>query len=298
LQQSKTGKSMVFGFGKKGEPAPVAEEIDASPSVPPPPPVVVEEKKEMTMKIEDEVDIDPNRLQLEEQVQDRDAMISTIEKARQEKANELDDIEKQLADEKLTQMKEALVHKIESERIKRQTDNAAERLKALETDMQDKAAIHEYANLIKGVAPKGGVDAQYVQKLHSQLQKAVKKMEATNDQMKELEKQSAESVDGLTREIAQLVEARCRTELELRKQMSVLQEQKRDMQLDYETRIRENLKTLQALRAKAVNQATIEELDAELEDSEAKLEELQRIHEKQMNTIETLQAALAEEGGM
>ncbi|GKZ00028.1 hypothetical protein MPSEU_000956200 [Mayamaea pseudoterrestris] len=294
---------MVFGFGKKEEPAAPAapEQIDASAAtIPQPPPAapVVDDKKEVTMKIEDEVDIDPTRLQLEEQVQDRDAMISTIEKARLEKSNELKEIENQLADEKLTQMKEGLVHKIESERIKRQTDNAAERLKALETDMQDKAAIHEYANLIKGVAPKGGVDAQYVQKLHSQLQKAVKKMEATNEQMKDLEKQSVETVDGLTREIAQLVEARCRTELELRKQMSVLQEQKRDMQLDYETRIRENLKTLQALRAKAVNQTTVEELEAELEDSEAKLEELQRIHEKQMNTIETLQAALAQEGGI
>ena len=262
---------MVFGFGKKEELAPAPEQIDASAAVPPPAPeaaAAAEEppKPPVTMKIEDEVDIDPTRLQLEEQVQDRDAMISAIEKSRQEKMNELQEIENQLADEKLTQMKEALVH--------------------------------EYANLIKGVAPKGGVDAQYVQKLHSQLQKAVKKMEATNDQMKDLEKQSTETVDGLTREISQLVEARCRTELELRKQMSVLQEQKRDMQLDYETRIRENLKTLQALRAKAVNQTTIEELDAELEDSEAKLEELQRIHEKQMNTIETLQAALAQEGGM
>jgi chromosome segregation ATPase len=290
---------MVFGFGKKEEPKAAAEQIDESAAVPSPPaPAATETAKELTMTIEDEVDIDPTRLKLEAQVQDRDAMISTIEKARQEKFQELEEIEQQLADEKLVQMKEALIHKIESERIKRQTENSGERLKALETDMQDKAAIHEYANLIKGVAPKGGVDAQYVQKLQSQLQKAVKKMETTNEQMKDLEKQSTETVDGLTREIAQLVETRCRTELELRKQMDVLQEQKRDMQVNYETRIRENLKTLQALRAKAVNKTTVEELESELEDSEAKLVELQRIHEKQMNTIENLQAALAQEGGL
>jgi DNA repair exonuclease SbcCD ATPase subunit len=296
---------MVFGFGKKEgaaapPPAATEEQIDESPvtTVVVPPSPVEQETKEIQMKIEDEVDVDPTRLKLEEEVQERDAMISAIEKARVEKVNELKHVENQLGEEKLAQMKEALIHKIESERIKRQTENAAERLKALETDMQDKAAIHEYANLIKGVAPKGGVDAQYVQKLQSQLQKAVKKMESTTEQMKELESQSTDTIDGLTKDIAVLVEGRCRTELELRKQMDVLLEQKRDMQLNYESRIRENLKTLQALRAKAVNQTTIEELESELEDSEAKLEELKRIHDKQLNTIETLQTALSQEGGL
>lgn len=297
--------TMVFGFGKKEgaaapPPAATEEQIDESPvtTVVVPPSPVEQETKEIQMKIEDEVDVDPTRLKLEEEVQERDAMISAIEKARVEKVNELKHVENQLGEEKLAQMKEALIHKIESERIKRQTENAAERLKALETDMQDKAAIHEYANLIKGVAPKGGVDAQYVQKLQSQLQKAVKKMESTTEQMKELESQSTDTIDGLTKDIAVLVEGRCRTELELRKQMDVLLEQKRDMQLNYESRIRENLKTLQALRAKAVNQTTIEELESELEDSEAKLEELKRIHDKQLNTIETLQTALSQEGGL
>jgi two-component sensor histidine kinase len=116
--------------------------------------------------------------------------------------------------------------------------------------------------------------------------------------MKALEDGSREVVDQLTAEIAQLVEERCRTELELRKQMDVLQEQKRDTQLEYEKRIRDNLKTLQALRAKAASQVTIDELEAELEESEAKLEELNRIHEKQAKTIEQLNKTLAAEGGL
>ena len=43
---------------------------------------------------------------------------------------------------------------------------------------------------------------------------------------------------------------------------------------------------------------TIDELDAELEESEAKLEELNRIHEKQARTIEQLNKSLAAEGGL
>jgi hypothetical protein len=256
------------------------------------------EIEQIKITVEDEPAEDPVRSKLEGEVRKRDAKIVALEKARLEKQQQLLALEKELEKERLTQMKEALLHKIESERIKRQTLHAEDRVKALEQDMQDKAAIHEYANLIKGVAPKGGVDSQYVMKLQAQLQKAVKKMENTSEQMKELENQSRAVVDTLTAEVAQLIEERCRTELELRKQMEVLDDQKKDMQLKYEERIRQNLKTLQALRQKAVSQTTVNELDAELEETETRLEELGRIHEKQAATIAQLSKSLSAEGGM
>ena len=252
-----------------------------------------EEEDTVQITVEDEPAEDPERTKLESVVRQRDAAISALEKARLEKQQQLAALEGELERERLAQMKEALLHKIDTERIKRQTANAEERLKCLETDMQDKAAIHEYANLIKGVAPKAGVDSQYVVKLQSQLQKAVQKMEATTEQMNELENGSATMVDSLTKEIAELVEDRCRTELELRKQMEVLEGQKKDMQAEYEDRIRENLKTLQALKAKAASQITIEELEEELEETETKLEELMRIQEKQQKTVDQLNKSLA-----
>jgi DNA repair exonuclease SbcCD ATPase subunit len=257
-----------------------------------------QKEKEMQIKAEDEPEEDPVRTELESHVRQRDASISALEKARLEKKVELTELERLLEDERLQQMKEALTHKIESERIKRQTTHAEERLQALEHDMQDKAAIHEYANLIKGVAPKGGVDSQYVVKLQAQLQKAVKKMESTTTHMKELEDNSTEVVDTLSKDISVLVEERCSTELELRKQMEVLVEQKKDMQNEYENRILENLKTLQALRAKAASQVTIEELEEELEETEAALEELHRVQEAQEKTIKQLNKSLEEEAVM
>lgn len=122
-------------------------------------------------------------------------------------------------------------------------------------------------------------------------------METTSDQMKELEEASRTAVDGLTNEIGALVEERCRTELELRKQMELMQEQKRDMQLQYEQRIRENLKTLAALKEKALEQTTIDELEEELVETEQRLEELHRIHERQAQTIQTLNKTLAASAG-
>ena len=263
------------------------------------PKLEAEKNEEIKIKVEDEPEEDPERAELETVVRQRDSAISALEKARLEKQQQLAALEGELEKERLSQMKEALLHKIETERIKRQTANAEERLKCLEADMQDKAAIHEYANLIKGVAPKAGVDSQYVMKLQAQLQKAVTKMESTTEQMKTLEDNSNQMVDSLTLEISELVEERCRTELELRKQLDVLEGQKKDMQSEYEERIRENLKTLQALKAKATSQVTIEELEEELEDTENKLEELHRIQEKQQKTIEQLNKSLAsQEGGM
>lgn len=282
----------------EGLEAPTAPDGDtpspsAAPVEPASPPPVVADEENMHITVEDEPEEDPERTKLESDVRQRDASISALEKARLEKQQQLQALEGELEKERLAQMKEALLHKIDMERIKRQTTNAEERLKCLETDMQDKAAIHEYANLIKGVAPKAGVDSQYVMKLQSQLQKAVQKMEATTEQMTEMENSSAQVVDSLTQEIAELVEDRCRTELELRKQMEVLEGQKKDMQAEYEDRIRENLKTLQALKAKATAQTTVEELEEELEETETKLEELMRIQEKQQKTVDQLNKSLA-----
>lgn len=265
----------------------------AAPMEPTTPPPAAAEEEQIKITVEDEPEEDPERTKLESDVRQRDAAVSALEKARLEKQQQLQALESELEKERLIQMKEALLHKIDTERIKRQTANAEERLKCLEADMQDRAAIHEYANLIKGVAPKAGVDSQYVMKLQSQLQKAVQKMETTTEQMNELENSSANVVDSLTKEIAELVEDRCRTELELRKQMEVLEVQKKDMQAEYEDRIRENLKTLQALKAKAASQTTIEELEEELDETETKLAELMRIQEKQQKTVDQLNKSLA-----
>jgi chromosome segregation ATPase len=232
------------------------------------------------------------RWDLEKQVQTRDANISSLEKVRLEKQRELATLQKELEEERLRQMKESILHRIEVERLKRQTKAVEERLEALEKDMQDKDAIHEYANLIKGVAPKGGVDSQYVMKLQSQLAKAVKKMDATAHQMAQVEQSCEEVVSSLKKEISEIVEDRCRTELELRKQLELLEEQKMEMQAEYDERIRENQKELERLKEKVSVETSVEDLEAELEATEKKLEQLNNIHECQEKTIEELQSTL------
>jgi len=236
------------------------------------------------------------RGKLESNVRAKDADISGLEKLRVEKQEELESLQKELDSERLLQMKESILHRIEVERLKRQTKAVEERLTVLEKDMQNKDAIREYAELIKSVAPKGGnVDSQYVMKLQSQLGKAVKRMDATSHQMTQLEHSCEEVVNSLKKEIGDIVEDRCRTELELKKQLDLLEEQKKDIQSEYDDRILLNQQELERLKEKVTVEVTLEDLEQELEETEEKLMKLNNTHEMQERIIEELKNIAGEE---
>lgn len=237
-------------------------------------------------------DPNDNRASLERSIRARDSTVSGMEKKRQEKEAELASLQKELEEERLKQMEEAILHRLEADRLQRQTEAMEERLEALERDMQDKDAIHEYANLIKGVAPKSGVDSQYVMKLQSQLAKAVKKMEATSQQMEMVEQSCNEVVTSLKSEITEIVEDRCRTELELRKQLELLEEQKAEMQKDYDEQIRKNQEEMERLKQRASMEGTEVDLKKELEEAENRLESLNKTHEDQDQQIKELSETL------
>jgi chromosome segregation ATPase len=134
-------------------------------------------------------------------------------------------------------------------------------------------------------------------KLQSQLAKAVKKMDATAHQMAQVEQSCEEVVGSLKKEISEIVEDRCRTELELRKQLEMLEEQKAEMQAEYDDRIRENQSELERLKGKVSVETSVADLEKELEETEAKLEQLNNIHEMQERTIEELNETLENGGG-
>ena len=75
---------------------------------------------------------------LESDVRAKDANIAALEKLRHEKQQELENLQKELDSERLLQMKESILHRIEVERLKRQTKAVEERLTVLEKDMMNK----------------------------------------------------------------------------------------------------------------------------------------------------------------
>ncbi|VEU39826.1 unnamed protein product [Pseudo-nitzschia multistriata] len=227
--------------------------------------------------------------ELEKEVRSKDENITGLEKLRMEKQEELEGLQKELDKERLLQMKESILHRIEVERLKRQTKAVEERLTVLEKDMQNKDAIREYAELIKSVAPKGGsADSQYVMKLQSQLAKAVKRMDATSHQMTQLEHSCEEVVNSLKHEIGDIVEDRCRTELDLMKQLELLEEQKKEIQSEYDDRILLNQQELERLKEKLTVEVTLDDLEQEMEETEEKLMKLNNTCEMQDRVIEEL----------
>ena len=268
------------------------DDAPKTPSTPSTPTTKVQQDEPLTLTEEDEGE----RGDLENEVRSKDANIAGLEKLRQEKQQELENLQKELDSERLLQMKESILHRIEVERLKRQTKAVEERLTVLENDMQNKDAIREYAELIKSVAPKGGnVDSQYVMKLQSQLAKAVERMDATSHQMTQLEHSCEEVVNSLKKEIGDIVEERCRTELELRKQLDLLEEQKSEIQSEYDDRILLNQQELERLKEKVTVEVTLDDLEQELEETEEKLMKLNNTHEMQERIIEELKNIAGEE---
>ena len=234
--------------------------------------------------------------ELEKEIRSKDTNITGLEKLRMEKQQELETLQKELDTERLLQMKETVLHRIEVERLKRQTKAVEERLTVLEKDMENKDAIREYAELIKSVAPRGGkADSQYVMKLQSQLAKAVKRMDATSHQMTQLEHSCEEVVNSLKKEIGDIVEDRCRTELELMKQLELLEEQKTEIQSEYDDRILLNQQELERLKEKVTVEITIDDLEQELEETEEKLMKLNNTREMQERIVEELKDIAGEE---
>jgi len=264
--------------------------MPAAPATPTPTAKVQDEPLTLTKEDEGE------RGKLESDVRSKDANMFALEKLRLEKQQELESLQKELDAEHLLQMKESILHRIEVERLKRQTKAVEERLTVLEKDMQNKEAIREYAELIKSVAPKGGnVDSQYVMKLQSQLAKAVKRMDATSHQMTQLEHSCEEVVNSLKKEIGEIVGDRCRTELELRKQLELLEEQKKEIQSEYDDRILLNQQELERLKEKVTVEVTLDDLEQELEETEEKLMKLNSTHEMQERIIEELKNIAGDE---
>jgi chromosome segregation ATPase len=129
-------------------------------------------------------------------------------------------------------------------------------------------------------------------KLQSQLAKAMKRMETTSHQMELVEQSCSEVVSSLSSEIKEIVEDRCRTELELRRQLELLEEQKADMQKSYEEQIRKNQEEMERLRESAEAEGTTPDLETELQEAEGRLEELNQAHEMNDQTIQDLKVTL------
>uniref|UniRef100_A0A6T7G6D2 Uncharacterized protein n=1 Tax=Attheya septentrionalis TaxID=420275 RepID=A0A6T7G6D2_9STRA len=190
------------------------------------------------------------REDLEQQIRTRDNEIKDRSRTLSANDRSLARLQEEVDTERLSAMEDIFMHRIEYERIERHMEGIERRIITLDHDTKDLDAVHEYADLIKSVAPKSGVDSAYVLKLKSQLAKAVKKMDGTTEQIAQVERSCDEVVASLQTEIKEVVADRCKTELDLKKQVEDVEMAHEAVEQELTATIAENRRTLGKLQKK------------------------------------------------
>jgi chromosome segregation ATPase len=237
--------------------------------------------------------IDPERVALENNVRVADAALCQLEKERVTARDAYDVAENEYEESKLGEMKEKLFLKVELDRLKKKNHVTHERVRTLGEDMRDSGASLEYATLIVA-PPEDKRDKEkarnYVLKLQKQVIEAVENMQAAPKKLANLVDNFDEAVTKLRTQLMNIMEERSRTEVQLRKQIGMLQDEIDEMGDRYKERIQDSEEKLAMLRAKWDKKQTFEDLEEELEEADSKLEELQQVHaqqEKVLNKLET-----------
>ena len=78
--------------------------------------------------------------------------------------------------------------------------------------------------------------------------------------------------------------------MQLRKQIGILNDEIEEMESRYLERIQDSEDRLKMLKEKWDKKQTFEDLEEELEEADAKIEEMQELRDKQQQTIEKLMA--------
>ena len=237
--------------------------------------------------------IDPERVELENMVRVADSTIIQLEKQRVKTRDDYDVAENEFEEAKLGEMKEKLFFKVEVDRLKKKNHVTNERVKRLGEDMQDASASVEYATLIvEPPADKNDKEKaqNYVLKLQKQVIEAVENMQAAPKKLASLVDNFDEAVTKLRTQLMEIMEERSRTELQLRKQIGILQDEIEEMEARNQERIQDSEERLEMLRAKWDKKQTFEDLEEELEEADAKLEELQELHAQQEKVLKKLEA--------
>lgn len=237
--------------------------------------------------------IDPERVALENNVRVADAMILSLEKKRVQTREDYNVAEDKYEEAKLGERKEKLFFQVEVDRLKKKNNVTNARVKALGEDMRDASASLEYATLIvEPPTDKKDKEKQktYVLKLQKQVIEAVENMQAAPKKLANLVDNFDEAVTKLRTQLMEIMEDRSHTEVQLRKQIGILNDEIEEMEARYKERIQDSEEKLVMLRAKWDKKQTFEDLEEELEEADSKLEELQEIHAQQEKTIAKLEA--------
>uniref|UniRef100_A0A7S2IBA6 Uncharacterized protein n=1 Tax=Helicotheca tamesis TaxID=374047 RepID=A0A7S2IBA6_9STRA len=215
--------------------------------------------KEMA-KSEPPAGIDPGVM--ESILQKKDERISSQQEAITEKDNEILMLRQHLGDMCLKQSENSFRHKLEVGELERQKKIMITRLSTLARDLHDNEALHQYAVLVREAAPSkidSSNESSYVEKVQSQLCKALHQVGAWGNQLSVLKTSCEEAVSSLQKEIVELEKEITKAEIEHMNAIKEKERENKDMRNEYESMLK-------------IQQETIAKLEKELENERSQKE--------------------------
>ena len=169
---------------------------------------------------------------LERKIQEQDDRVKNLDHTRKKKDGDLRILYSEILTIKRQKLKDQYLRRLQVNKLKREYKAVAARVKVYRRDMHDQESLNGYAELIKGAAPTTA-DSAYVMRLQNQLGKAIKKMDMMQSQMDLIQQACDEVMDSLNEDIGDVIEEKCKVEVEMKEETETLKKEKDAMEKKY-----------------------------------------------------------------
>lgn len=186
-----------------------------------------------------------DRDSLAESLRERDSKIASLERLRTKQDDALGLVRAELGNVQIQHKEEMYWIQLEVDNLRREKEATEDRMAELYRDLR------EIDNMNDGQDPTEApicIDSSYVLHLQSQLSKSMQTMGVLDNQITMVKSSCDEVVKSMKEEIADVMDDKCRMEMELMNQLAVLDNEKRELEEEYEERMIQKDETIETLR--------------------------------------------------
>ena len=185
------------------------------------------------MKAYDDLDQE----ELTQQLLERDERIASLERQRTKQDEATSMLRSELGAVQIKHKEESYWLRLEVDNLRKDKEAAEDRMAELYRDMREIDNMNEEHDLMGGGAAPVCVDSGYVLHLQSQLSKSMQTMGVLDNQIGMVKRSCDEVVKSLKEEIADVMDDKCRVEMELLNQLAVLDNEKKNLKDECEERV-------------------------------------------------------------
>lgn len=173
-----------------------------------------------------------------QQLLERDERITSLERQRTKQDEATAMLRSELGAVQIKHKEECYWLRLEVDNLRKDKEAVEDRMAELYRDMREIDNMNEEHDLMGGGAAPVCVDSGYVLHLQSQLSKSMQTMGVLDNQIGMVKRSCDEVVKSLKEEIADVMDDKCRVEMELLNQLAVLDNEKRNLEDECEERVR------------------------------------------------------------